>query len=52
MFFDSENYILKVKYLTSEFINTTFGKYIVTKSAICSIGRVFKKMQLDNVDYS
>ena len=26
MFFDSENYVLKVKYLTSEFINTTFGK--------------------------
>ena len=44
MFFDSENYVLKVKYLTSEFINTTFGKiYCYKIQPYVQSGRVFKK---------
>ena len=44
MFFDSDNYVLKVKYLTSEFINTTFGKvYCYKIQPYVQSGRVFKK---------
>tara|TARA_B100001057_G_scaffold90084_1_gene86317 strand:+ start:2232 stop:3014 length:783 start_codon:yes stop_codon:yes gene_type:complete len=44
MFFDSENYVLKVKYLKSEFINTTFGKvYCYKIQPYVQSGRVFKK---------
>ena len=31
MFFDSENYILKIKYLSTEIINTNFGKILCHK---------------------
>ena len=44
MFFDSENYSLKIKYLSTEIINTNFGKILCHKiQPYVQSGRVFKK---------
>jgi len=44
MFFDSENYSLKIKYLSTEIINTNFGKILCHKiKPYVQSGRVFKK---------
>ena len=44
MFFDSENYRLKIKYLSTEIINTNFGKILCHKiKPYVQSGRVFKK---------
>lgn len=44
MFFDSENYNLKIKYLKTEIINTNFGKILCFKiRPYVQYGRVFKK---------
>ena len=44
MFFDSENYKLKIKYLSTEIINTNFGKILCYKiQPYVQSGRVFKK---------
>ena len=44
MFFDSENYTLKIKYLSTEIINTNFGKILCHKiQPHVQSGRVFKK---------
>ena len=44
MFFDSENYILKIKHLSTEIINTNFGKILCYKiQPYVQSGRVFKK---------
>ena len=44
MFFDSENYLLKIKYLSTEIINTNFGKVLCYKiRPYVQSGRVFKK---------
>ena len=44
MFFDSENYLLKIKYLSTEIINTNFGKILCHKiKPYVQSGRVFKK---------
>ena len=44
MFFDSENYRLKIKYLSTEIINTNFGKILCHKiQPYVQSGRVFKK---------
>ena len=44
MFFDSENYSLKIKYLSTEIINTNFGKILSHKiQPYVQSGRVFKK---------
>ena len=44
MFFDSENYKLKIKYLSTEILNTNFGKIICYKiQPYVQSGRVFKK---------
>ena len=44
MFFDSENYKLKIKYLSTEIINTNFGKILCFKiQPYVQSGRVFKK---------
>tara|TARA_B100000900_G_scaffold204403_1_gene173322 strand:- start:1376 stop:2143 length:768 start_codon:yes stop_codon:yes gene_type:complete len=44
MFFDSENYKLKVKYLSTEILNTNFGKILCYKiQPYVQSGRVFKK---------
>jgi len=44
MFFDSENYKLKIKYLSTELLNTNFGKVLCYKiQPYVQSGRVFKK---------
>ena len=44
MFFDSENYKLKIKYLSTEILNTNFGKILCYKiKPYVQSGRVFKK---------
>ena len=44
MFFDSENYKLKIRYLSTEIINTNFGKVLCYKiQPYVQSGRVFKK---------
>ena len=44
MFFDSENYKLKIKYLSTEILNTNFGKILCYKIIpYVQSGRVFKK---------
>tara|TARA_S200000501_G_scaffold248826_1_gene233074 strand:- start:1159 stop:1932 length:774 start_codon:yes stop_codon:yes gene_type:complete len=44
MFFDSENYKLKIKYLSTEIINTNFGKILCHKiQPYVQSGRLFKK---------
>ena len=44
MFFDSENYKLKIKYLSTEVLNTNFGKILCYKiQPYVQSGRVFKK---------
>ena len=44
MFFDSENYKLKIKYLSTEILNTNFGKILCHKiQPYVQSGRVFKK---------
>ena len=44
MFFDSENYKLKIKYLSTEILNTNFGKITCYKiQPYVQSGRVFKK---------
>ena len=44
MFFDSENYKLKIKHLSTEYINTNFGKILCFKiQPYVQSGRVFKK---------
>ena len=44
MFFDSENYELKIRYLSTEIINTNFGKILCHKiKPYVQSGRVFKK---------
>ena len=44
MFFDSENYELKIRYLSTEIINTNFGKILCHKiRPYVQSGRVFKK---------
>ena len=44
MFFDSENYSLKIKYLSTEIINTNFGKILCHKiQPYVQSGRIFKK---------
>tara|TARA_B100001939_G_scaffold126164_1_gene109339 strand:+ start:766 stop:1539 length:774 start_codon:yes stop_codon:yes gene_type:complete len=44
MFFDSENYKLKIKYLSTEILNTNFGKILCYKiTPYVQSGRVFEK---------
>mgnify|MGYP001212468344 CR=1 FL=1 len=44
MFFDSDNYRLKIKYLSTEILNTNFGKILSYKiKPYVQSGRVFKK---------
>ena len=44
MFFDNENYKLKIKYLSTEIINSNFGKILCFKiQPYVQSGRVFKK---------
>ena len=44
MFFDSQNYKLKIKYLSTEILNTNFGKVLCYKiQPYVQSGRVFKK---------
>lgn len=44
MFFDSDNYKLKIKYLSTEILNTNFGKILCFKiQPYVQSGRVFKK---------